>query len=138
MVAYDQPFAKDYIQPKGIRPSTYYSDAISTYSGRTIYIAGQTAYDDERDYQDLNFEEQVEQALSNMSRVLEASGATPADVVQIRVYIKDYKETHLQPLSKALSNFFPKDRPPTSTLIGVQSLAREVLLFEIEAIAVVP
>ncbi len=55
----------------------------------------------------------------------------------MRIYVVNYKNEDAGPISEALREFFPGDRPPASTWIGVPSLAVEDFLIELEAIAVV-
>lgn len=128
----------DYIQPEGVAPSPYYANAISVSGGKTLYVAGQTAYDENREYHITDFAAQVDRALHNLNITLKAGNANPQNVVMIHVYIKNYSEKeHLAILAPKLKAFFgPK--MPASTLLGVQALARDSILFEIEAIAIVP
>jgi enamine deaminase RidA (YjgF/YER057c/UK114 family) len=59
-------------------------------------------------------------------------------VVKINVYVKNYRQSeHLGIISENVAELFPKDRLPASTVVGVQSLALDELLIEVEAVAVV-
>jgi enamine deaminase RidA (YjgF/YER057c/UK114 family) len=128
-----------YINPLNQTPSPYYTHAISIRGGKTIYISGQTAYNEKYEYPGGDFASQVDQSLKNLLAVLTAANAKPENVVSIHLYVKDYQqEKHLQPLMSRLTKFFNPEKLPTSTLLGVQSLSRDVLLFEIEAIAFIP
>lgn len=130
---------KAYINPPNQIPSPYYTHAISVKGGKTIYISGQTAYNEKYEFVGGDFASQVDQSLKNLLAVLKAAHAQTQDVVSIHLYVKDYQQDkHLDILMKKLKLFFNSDKLPTSTLIGVQSLARDVILFEMEAIAVVP
>ena len=60
-----------------------------------------------------------------------------ADIVSIRIYVVNYKPADAGPIGAALREFFPPDRPATSTLLGVSALAVEDFMIEIEAIAVI-
>jgi enamine deaminase RidA (YjgF/YER057c/UK114 family) len=60
-----------------------------------------------------------------------------SDVVSLRIYVVNYKPEDAVPVGEAIREFFPKDAPPASTLLGVTSLAVKDFLIEIEAIAVV-
>ena len=133
------PFNKSFIEPQDLKPSAYYSNAISVKGGRTIYVSGQTCYDENHSFIPGDFSQQIDQSLKNLQKVLHTAGASPSDVVMIHLYIKNYRQhEHLNILMDKLKKFFTDGKMPASTLIGVQSLARDELLFEIEAIAVVP
>jgi enamine deaminase RidA (YjgF/YER057c/UK114 family) len=51
--------------------------------------------------------------------------------------VKDYKPEHARLISEALRKHFPQSELPTSTWLGVQSLAEDGFLIEVDAIAVV-
>ena len=63
--------------------------------------------------------------------------AKPSDVVKINVYIVGYKEANLKELDAGLMECFGKERTFASTVVGVQALARDDLLLEVEAVAVI-
>ena len=103
-----------------------------------IYVSGQVSVDESNKVVgpgDLGRQAQV--ALENLSRALASAGATPADVVRLGVYVKDYKQDQAAVISSALRNTFVAERMPTSTWLGVSSLALDELLIEIEATAVI-
>ncbi len=132
--------AKEYINPKTLFPSLPigFSQVVTSQSGKTVYISGQTAWDvDKRIIGGTDLGEQAKQALRNLRSAVEAAGGTLADVVAIRIYVVDYKTGDAQSVSEALKEFFPEARPPASTWIGVSSLASADFLIEIEATAVV-
>ena len=131
---------KEHINPKTLFPSLPigFSQVVTSRGGKTVYISGQTAWDAEkRIIGGMNLGEQAKQALRNLRSAVEAAGGTLADIVAIRIYVVDYKTGDAQPVSEALKEFFPEDRPPASTWIGVSSLASADFLIEIEATAVV-
>ena len=78
--------------------------------------------------------EQVKIALANVDTCLKAAGVTKKDIVQVRQYV-----VNLQPVdpirAKLYSEWMDGIKPP-STLLGVQSLASDKLLYEIEVVAV--
>ena len=106
--------------------------------GVTIHVSGQVAWNAERKLiggNDLG--EQAQQALRNLRTALEAAGATPRDVVFVRVFVVNYRQEHAAVLSPLLEQFFAGGPPPGSTWLGVQSLASPGFLIEIEATAVI-
>lgn len=64
-------------------------------------------------------------------------GATPADVVEIQVYIVDLEKVDPAPVYEAVRDFFPPGHNPASMVIGVSALAHPGLLLEINVRAVV-
>lgn len=111
---------------------------VQTGTTRTIYVSGQVSVDAGNNVVgrgDLGQQTQV--ALQNLSKALAAAGATPADVVRLGIYVKDYQRDQAEVISTALRNTFVAGRMPTSTWLGVSSLALDELLIEIDATAVI-
>ena len=111
---------------------------VRTGTTRTIYVSGQVSVDAGNNvvgHGDLDRQARV--ALENLSKALAAAGATPADVVRLGIYVKDYQQDQAAVISTALRDTFIAERMPTSTWLGVSSLALDELLIEIEGIAVV-
>ena len=107
-------------------------------STRTIYLSGQVSVDaDNKVIGHGDLGRQTEVALDNLSKALGAAGATPADVVRLNIYVKDYRRDQAEVISAALRKRFVAGQMPASTWLGVASLALEDLLIEIEATAVV-
>lgn len=131
---------KEHINPDTLFPSVPYgfSQAIATQSGKTLYISGQTAWDAEKKRVGRNsLVEHAKQAFQNVRHAVEAAGGSLADVVALRLYVVNYRPADANSLGEVLRDFFPGLHPPTSTWIGVFSLAVEDFLIEIEAVAVV-
>ena len=59
------------------------------------------------------------------------------DVVKLNIYVKDYEPENALPIIEALRRYFTEKNLPASTWLGVQSLAKEGFLIEVDAIAVV-
>ena len=72
---------------------------------------------------------QTEQALKNMSAVLESQGLTTDDVVKTTVFIKDMNE-----VNEVYAKYFAKNAPARSC-VEVARLPKDVLV-EVEAVAV--
>jgi enamine deaminase RidA (YjgF/YER057c/UK114 family) len=103
----------------------------------TIYISGQVSMDENKNvigHDDLAA--QAMQAFHNLHLALEAAGATEKDVVKLNIYIKNYTSKHAQAVGDALRMYFQEDALPASTWLGVQSLADEAFLIEVDATAV--
>jgi enamine deaminase RidA (YjgF/YER057c/UK114 family) len=117
-----------------------FSQIVIVTSGatKTIYIAGQVSVDSEKNLigtGDLGM--QATRAFENLQTALLAAGATTADVVKLNVYVKDYRQEDASIIRKALRECFRQKELPTSTWVGVQSLAEAGFLIEVDAIAVV-
>ena len=67
---------------------------------------------------------------------VEALAGTLADVVALLIYIVNYRTDQAAAIGSVLREFFPKDKRPASTWIGVTTLAVTDFLIEIEATAV--
>ena len=79
---------------------------------------------------------QARQAFRNLGAVLEAAGATFADVVKLTYFVCDVGAVGA--IRAVRDEFVDTSRPPASTLVEVSRLFRPELLIEIEAVAVAP
>ena len=105
---------------------------------KTIYVAGQVAVDRDKNIVGQgDLEQQTIQTLRNLQTALAAAGATLADTIKVDIYVKDYQPENAGVIRKVYGQFFGDQRLPVSNWIGVQSLANEDFLIEIDAIAVV-
>ncbi len=112
-------------------PSTYANGYIV---GDTIYISGQHAGEASGEIVGGDsVREQSARTLSKVQALVEAAGATMADVVKITVYLTDIGRR--AEFGDARRGFFRGDFP-CSTLVGISALALPGLLVEVEAIAV--
>lgn len=123
--------SKEFITPSGVHQTRGYSHAVK--AGNMVFVAGQVGWDEERNIAKDSFESQAAQALENLKRVLEASGATMRDVVKINIYLKELNDL---PKFREIRDRYFKPPYPASTLVQIVSLAAPELLIEIEATAV--
>lgn len=115
-----------------------FSQAISSPFGRTIYCSGQVAWDENEQIVGANdLEVQTLQALKNLELLVKAAGGAMADVVSLRIYIRQEVIEQGRYVKEGLLKYFPGESPPAATWIGVGSLADEDFLIEIEAVAVI-
>ena len=111
----------------------------STYSygvraGDTLHIAGMVSFaPDGSIFGEGDIEVQVEQALTNMQRVVEAAGGSMDDVVQTTTYLVNTADAPV--VSAARARWFTGPVKPTHTVVGVAALGRPVFLVEIEGTA---
>jgi 2-iminobutanoate/2-iminopropanoate deaminase len=107
-----------------------YSQAI--IAGDLIFCAGQGAIDPAtQDLRRGTIEEETERTLRNLEAVLDAAGATFADVVKTTVYLADIND--FAAMNAVYAGFMP-DPPPARTTVEVAALPKGFKV-EIEAIA---
>ena len=120
-------------------PSSYgFTNIVTVPSGATLaYIAGQGSGTTDDGGYPPSFSEQVERAFANLRTALTSIGASPATVVKITVLSVDHTDEKLRLISAARNAFWPANKP-ASTLIPVPRLATSGMLFEIDAVAIIP
>jgi enamine deaminase RidA (YjgF/YER057c/UK114 family) len=102
--------------------------------GRTVYIAGQVAFDSSgKVVGEGDFTAQAEQVFRNLQRALESVGGSMADLVKTTTFVTDIK--HVPALREVRTRYLARNQPPANTLVAVSSLARAELLIEIEGVA---
>ncbi|MGW6929446.1 RidA family protein [Lentzea sp. NPDC054927] len=112
----------------------YHHVAVATGS-KTVYLAGQVAWDTE-----LDLAAQVEQAYVNVHTALKAAGATFRDLARVRIYVVDWTPDKMPELLKGIENAMTRlgeSAKAPAALIGVQALDVPEHLVEIEATAVI-
>lgn len=131
---------KDYLNPTDLPNwGNSFSQVVVVQTGatRTIYLSGQVAVDVDLNVVGLgDVGRQAEVALENLKKALAAAGATPADVVRLGIYVKNYQREHATVIGRVLRGTFAAGRMPASTWLGVSTLALDELLIEIDAVAV--
>jgi len=127
------------INPPNVRPPhPIYSHVQKTPISSTstlVTIAGQIGVAPDSNAAAATFAKQVEIALANLGKCLEAAGATPANIIKVTHYIVNLDPNDKSRLA-AYTKFIGDHRPP-STVVGVAALAWPDLLYEIEAMAIV-
>jgi enamine deaminase RidA (YjgF/YER057c/UK114 family) len=124
-----------YLNPKGLVKPTGYTHLVIAPDGRTVYIAGQVAFDSTgKVVGEGDFAAQAEQVFRNLRRALESVGGSMADLVKTTTFITDIK--NVPALRDVRVRQLAKAQPPANTLVVVSSLARAELLIEIEGVAV--
>jgi len=133
---------KEFINPQALPNWEQSFTQVITVSplgpAKTVYISGQVAVDQEQNLiGEGDLAAQAMQAFQNLETALAAGGATTADVVKMNIYVRDYKPENAAAVSEALRRYFPHKQLPASTWLGVQALAREGFLIEVDAVAIV-
>ncbi|MDH5535554.1 MAG: RidA family protein [Betaproteobacteria bacterium] len=128
---------KRFFNPEGLARPGVYTPVVAVSGGRTIYISGQVSQNADGELVGRgDLAVQAEQVYRNLELALQGAGAGFGDVVKINVYVVGYRAEYRSLLNAVRSRYVSKDNPPVSTLIGVQVLARDGFLIEIEAVAV--
>ena len=122
-----------------------YIPGIKVMSGKPVYISGVNAAPiyhshphkpEEFDHLDFSLESQAKLTMENLKTIIEASGGTLNDIVQVFVFIVDLKKNG-DFIGKIISEFFG-DHLPTSTVAGISDLITDPrLILEITAVAYV-
>lgn len=131
--------AHDRISPPDLFDSRPYgfSQVVSAAGQRTIFCAGQTAWDASCNIVGPgDFRTQMTETLRNVERALKAAGAALSDVTRLVIYVPDYNTDHLPVIGECLTASFGRDLPANS-VVGVAALALPEFIVEIEATAVV-
>jgi len=129
---------KKFINPPTIATPRGYTHAVTATSGKMVWISGQVAFNVKGEVVGKgDLRAQTTQVYENLKNALAAAGATTADVVKLNTYVVDFKPENLAAIREVRSQYFPLDNMPASTLVGVQALAFEGLLIEVEAVAMV-
>jgi enamine deaminase RidA (YjgF/YER057c/UK114 family) len=127
-----------HINPPGLNKSPAYTQAVAAKPGTIVWISGQTAQNSKGELVGKgDLKAQVNQAWENVRLALAGSGATFHDVVKVTTYVVNYKPSMRDDLRAARLKFMGDTKPPAATLVGVQSLASEDWLVEIEVTAVI-
>jgi 2-iminobutanoate/2-iminopropanoate deaminase len=112
--------------PQAIGP---YSQAVQI--GNMIFTSGQIALTPEGEFPFDTVEEQTEQVLTNLSKVLEASGSSLNDVIKTTIFLANMEDFSV--INGIYEKYFGEHKPARST-VAVKELPKSALI-EIEAIA---
>ncbi|MFL4430741.1 isochorismatase family protein [Serratia marcescens] len=83
----------------------------------------------------LGLEKQLELAFKNLNDTLQHAGSSPENIVRMTLYVRNYRPEQLATIRKIRDRWL-KGHEPASALIGVETLFRQVVLVEIDAVAV--
>jgi enamine deaminase RidA (YjgF/YER057c/UK114 family) len=125
-----------HVNPEKLHRSPAFSQAVVVEQpAKTIYIGGQNGVDAEGKPVGPSLLEQTVQALRNIATILEAEGASLANVVHWRI-----ATVAGQPVEEGVAAFRqvwnPEDPPPAITVLVVAGLGPGMLV-EIDAVAAV-
>lgn len=127
---------KELLQPKGLYSGPARGIAHGIKVGNTIYVAGQVAFDENRNVIGIgDCTRQAEQVFENIKKVLAEGGATLNDVVKFTTFVKGFE--NMQKVRAVRARYFHDEYYPAHTMICIDSLIVPELLVEIEAVAVI-
>jgi enamine deaminase RidA (YjgF/YER057c/UK114 family) len=115
-------------------PNGYSTAVITPATGRLAFISGQGGQDHTGGLSP-DFAAQVTQAYASLGAVLDALGATSAQVVKLTVFVVNHDMSKLGVLTENVTRMFGSTLP-AQTLVPVPKLAVDGMLFEVEAVAV--
>jgi enamine deaminase RidA (YjgF/YER057c/UK114 family) len=127
------------INPAELSPPAGFSHAVTATGGRLVFLAGQTALDQDGKVIGAVLPEQFATALTNLLTALRAAGGSPADLARVTVYatdVADYR-AHARELGRIWRQLAGRDYPAMA-VIGVARLWDEQALVEIDGVAVLP
>jgi 2-iminobutanoate/2-iminopropanoate deaminase len=108
-----------------------YSQAVSA-SGHFLFVSGQTPKDPKTDVIPEDFCTQAERCLENLKAIIEAAGATMADVVKVNAYLTDLGQ--FSTFNEIYARYFTEPFPARTTVGAVLP----GISLEIDAIVALP
>lgn len=123
------------ITDKAPSPVGPYNQAVIA-TGQMIFVAGQIPLDPATGQivGEGDVVKQTQQAIANLSAILDAAGATRSDVVKTSIFLKDMND--FVAMNEVYAEYFDGDQAPARACVEVARLPKDVLV-EIECIAVV-
>ena len=116
--------------PKAPAPIGPYSQAV--LSNGVLYVSGQIPIDQATgQLVSTSIEDETRQVMKNLSYILEAAGASFADVLKCSIFIKDMGQ--FAQINAVYGEFFPEN-PPARETVEVSRLPKDVSV-EISCIA---
>jgi 2-iminobutanoate/2-iminopropanoate deaminase len=100
-----------------------------------VFLTGQmpfTGTSNESDYPE-TIEEQTREVMKNLVAVLDGCGLGLQNVAAVRVFLRHFDE-HYARMNAVYATYFPPNRRPARTCVGVTGLARGALV-EIDMVA---
>ena len=115
---------------KGARPMGPYSHAIMC-SGRLLFVSGQGPLGPATGALIQEFREAAVQTLTNVRTILEAAGASMADVVKAQAYLRDMDD--FATFNEVYKTFFTEPYPARTTVQSDLTIP-----IEVDVVAVLP
>jgi len=130
------PVTANFINPETMHHPAGYTHVVEVTAGRPVYIAGQIALDPMGTLVGPgDIAAQTRQVFDNLQAALQAVGAGFEQLVKLTYYLVD--ATQLPVVREVRDQYLNPQQPPASTAVEVRRLARDDLLIEVEAVAVI-
>jgi 2-iminobutanoate/2-iminopropanoate deaminase len=113
-------------------PISHYTDAVR--AGDLLFVSGCVPVDGDGNLVPGDVAAQAQQVFANIGAVLDAAGASFADVVKVTVFLLDVDDR--QAVNAVRQEVFGETRP-ASTLVEVSRLAIPGARIEVEAVALI-
>ncbi|MDP4097831.1 RidA family protein [Paenibacillus sp. P96] len=115
------------------------TQVVVTPPSSLAFISGQVAVNQEGELIGINdYRQQALQVFKNINLALEAAGAKPEHVVQMKIHVVHHREELVEVIFQAGFEVFGEEWPLTaSTLLGVQALGMPDWLIEVDVIAAI-
>lgn len=125
-----------HLLPDAPKPVAPYSHAVE--AGAFVFVTGQLATDPDDDSLPIpvGIEAQTHKVMGNLARVLKGCGLSLTDAVMIRIFLTNFERDYAT-MNEIYATYFPADKRPSRTTVGVTTLARGGIV-EIDMIAVRP
>jgi enamine deaminase RidA (YjgF/YER057c/UK114 family) len=126
------------INPESLgSPKGYSNGLLFEPGGRTLFIAGQVAWDQNQKIVSNNFTEQFDQALANLMTVVTAAGGTAENIARLVIYVTSKSEyvDSLRSVGERYRKHMGKHFP-AMVLVEVKSLLDDSAKVEIEGVAI--
>jgi reactive intermediate/imine deaminase len=127
--------SRRFLSPESLPSPAGYSHVVDAPAGRIVYVSGQVPLDANGELVGAgDLDAQVRQVFDNLSRALEAAGASWPDVVKLNYFVRDMSRH--ESVRAIRNEYVDTERPPASTLVEVSGLFRDDVLIEIDAVAI--
>ncbi len=130
--------AVEYVNPPELgRPSGFSHAVVAT--GRIVFLAGQTALDDEGRVVGADVVAQFERAMNNLLTALKAAGGGPEHLASLTVYVVDMQDYRKR--AREIGEVWRRlvgTRYPAMAGIGIRRLWDAEALVEVQGFAVLP
>lgn len=127
------------INPAELSPPTGFSHAVTATGGQLVFLAGQTALDQDGKIVGDTLPAQFRRALTNLLTALRSAGGSPADLARLTVYTTDvaaYRDDAPE-LGRIWQEMAGRDYPAMA-VIGIVRLWDVEAMVELDGIAVLP
>jgi len=128
-----------FLNPPSLCPTFGWTHVVVASGGKTVYVSGQVSVNERGEVVGKgDLMAQTKQTYENLKHALTAAGARFDQVVKMNIYVVGLKPEHVPGLREIRSQYVSAQRPPASTLVGVEALVSADWLIEIEVVAIIP